>query len=220
MTGTKTEEELIALYGGIAMDKQFDLGEVVGKNSWAVNIRAGQISFGEDMVYAMQVIGSLSHQDQSWMWAWANTDSNLPDSLLVHATQLKQVGEERGIDLLRLPQFKSGKNDLHLIGMIASGMYDASGYYLADYGQGTLLVTIKDERLDQARKEEDQRIVTVIPKLIGMFDMDHRLALTSYLRWKGYAVNDDGRILRALRDQHIVTAEFDAQSRMIALNLT
>ena len=220
MVSGKTEQELIALYGGIAMDKQFDLGEMIGKNSWAVDVPLGQISFGQDMVYAMQMIGSLSHQDDSWMWAWANTASNLPESLLVHATQLRQVGEERGIDLLRLPQFKSSKDDLHLIGMIASGMYDTSGYYLADYGQGTLLVTIKDERLDQARKEEDQRIVTVIPKLIGMFDMDHRLALTSYLRWKGYAVNDDGRILRALRDQHIVTAEFDTQSRMIALNLT
>ncbi len=218
LTPCKTEQELIERFGGNSFDKQIDLGEVIGDNNWNVDMPKGQISFGAGLVFPIQILGTISHSSQTWLWAWANTKSGLPESITQQAQQLKKYGEENEIALLRNSEFDATKDDLHLIGLIASGMFNSSGYYIADYGQGAMVVTIKSDKVDKIRKDNHHRILTVFPQLISQFEMNHNLALTNYLTTKGYDISEIGAKLTAIKKGHTITAEFDDQSRLTKLN--
>ncbi len=218
LTPCKTEQELLERYGGIALEKQLHLGEIIGDNNWNVDMTAGEISFGEGLVYPMQVLGTFSHSSETWLWAWANTKSGMPAAIMQQALQLKAYGVENGIELLSIDSFDFAKHDLHVIGIIASGMFNASGYYIADYGQGTMVVTIKSDHIDNKKKDNHISILTVFPQLISQFEMNHKNALLNYFRAKGYAVVIDGnKLIGSKNDQHI-TGQFDEQYRLISLN--
>lgn len=214
----KTEQELVERFGGNALDKQIDLSEVIGDNNWNVDMTKEEISFGQNIVFPIQVLGTFSHSSETWLWAWANTKSGLSESITKQAQQLKKYGEENGIDLLRNSEFDATNGDLHLIGLIASGMFRSSGYYIADYGQGAMLVTIKSDKVDKIRKHNHLRILTVFPQLISQFEMNHNFALINYLKDKGYHISENGMKLSATKDGQTITAEFDELSRLTKLN--
>ncbi|MCE3228136.1 MAG: hypothetical protein K0S32_2687 [Bacteroidetes bacterium] len=214
----KTEQELIERYGGIAWEKQNELYKVIGDNNWNVDIKKGEISFGPDNNFPIQILGTFSHSSQTWLWAWANTKSGLPDSLIKHSLELKKYGETNGISLLQNDQFDAGKSDLHLIGMIASGMFRSSGYYVADYGQGAMVVTIKSDKVDKNRDDSHHAIILTFPQLISEFEMNHKSALANYLLAKNYTVTDKAKGLSATRNGQTITAEFDESSRLTKLN--
>lgn len=218
MSNPKTEEELIEHYGGIAFDKQVDLAAVIDSNSWSVDMKKGEISFGTDLVFPFQILGSFSHASKTWLWAWANEASGLSPDIQQQALKLKEYGQANRIDLLTVSEFSAVKNDLHLIGMTAVGMFDASGYYIADYGQGAMVVTIKSDIVDNARKEEHTRILTAFPRLIAQFEMNHRQALIHYLTYRGYNITEEGATLTATKGDDKITATFDSASRITELN--
>ncbi|MDA3613810.1 DUF6882 domain-containing protein [Polluticaenibacter yanchengensis] len=216
-TPCKTEQELIERYGGIALDKQIDFGEIIGNNNWNVDMQQGIISFGPNLVFPIQVLGTIAHSSQTWLWAWANTMSGLPPNLIEQSLQLKKYGEDNGISLLSNHTFHFTKDKLHLLGMMASGMFHSSGYYIADYGQGAMLVTIKDSRIDKERTENHHRILTVFPQLISQFDMNHKNALKSYLDAKGYSYTEKENTVTGTKNQNTLTAQFDHLARLINL---
>lgn len=214
----KTEQELIERFGGIGFEKQLDFGDAIGNNNWNIDLQKGEISFGSDLVFPIQVLGSFSHGSETWLWAWANTQSNLPENILQQALHLKKYGEENEIDLLTSSEFDATINDLHLIGMTASGMFGANAYYIADYGNGAMVVTIKSSTLDKIRKDQHLKIATVFPQLISQFEMNHKAALLNYLAAKGYAVLDESRKLTGTKNENTITAEFDELNRLTKLN--
>lgn len=219
LTPCKTKQELIERYGGIIMDRQLNFGDFIGNNNWNINIANGEISFGNDIVLPMQVLGTISHSSQTWLWAWANTKSGLSENVIKQALELKKYGKENEIDILRNDTFEFKKEDLHLIGIIASGINNSSGYYICDYGQGAMVVTVKSEKVDRTHKKENHhRILTVFPQLISQFEMNHNFALTNYLIAKGYAISENGTKLSATKNGQTITADFDELSRLTKLN--
>ncbi|OXA95562.1 DUF6882 domain-containing protein [Flavobacterium hercynium] len=213
-----TVEEILQRYGGIVMDKQLDFGDVIGENNWNINIGNEEISFGDDLVFPIQVLGTISHATQTWLWAWANTKSGLSESIVQQALQLKKYGEDHQIDLLRNDSFGFTKEDLHLMGTIAAGIHNATAYYICDYGQGAMVVTIKDNEIDKMRKDNHLRILTVFPQLISQYEMNHKAALLSYLNDKGYSIEENASNITATKNGEIITAEFDEQSRLKKIN--
>ncbi|MDO7875496.1 hypothetical protein Q5H93_12200 [Hymenobacter sp. ASUV-10] len=216
----QTEQELLERYAALAFDKQNDVYEVIGDNSWNVDMTAGTISFGPQLVFPMQVLGSFSHSSETWLWAWANEQSDLPEPLLAQARQLRAYGEQYSIELLTVSQFDATQTDLHAIGSIASGMFGASGYYLANYGQGTLVVTIQSEQIDEVAKNDFARITTVFPQVISVFEMRHRPAFIHYLSAKGYAIAEAADAVTATVDAGTLTATFDSLERLTNLQGT
>ncbi len=86
----KTEYELLERYGAIALDKQMNLGEVIGGNNWNIDINAGEISFGTNLIFPIQVLGTFSHSSETWLWSWANTKSGFPENTIQQAQQLRK----------------------------------------------------------------------------------------------------------------------------------
>jgi hypothetical protein len=215
-----TEQELLERYAALAHDKQNDVYAIIGDNAWNVDMTAGSITFGSQLTFPIQVLGSFSHSSETWLWAWANEQSALPEALLTQARQLRAYGEQYDIDLLTVSTFDATPNDLHAIGSIASGMFGASGYYLANYGQGTLVVTFQSEQVDQVTKNDYARIPTVFPQVMSAFEMRHRPAFIHYLTAKGYTVTETADTVTANVDSGTLIATFDDLERLTNLRGT
>ncbi|GAB3842523.1 DUF6882 domain-containing protein [Hymenobacter jeollabukensis] len=213
-TPCKSVQELLERYGVLAYDKQNDLFEVIGENSWSFDMAAGAISFGPALVFPVQILGTFSHASQSWLWAWANTQSGIPERLLAQARQLKTYGEQQEIDLLKHDAVDAEEDDLHLIGSIAAGMFDASGYYLADYGQGVMLVTVQSEQIDRLRTNDLPRLLHAFPQAISLYELRHRPAFISYATLKGYTVTEAADSVTASSAAGTLTATFDDLGRL------
>jgi len=212
-----TAQELLEKYACIAWEKQKGLAEVIGDNNWNVDIGKGEISFGAGLHFPIQILGTISHATQSWLWAWANTRSGLPPQLLEQSLRLKAYGEQHGISLLSSDSFDFSKEGLQVMGMIASGMFGASGYYIADYGQGAMVVTIQSELVDKQQTDSHLTILTVFPQVISHYEMNHRLALKHYLSAKGYTITETDQELSGTRNGDSIQATFDALARLTRL---
>lgn len=213
-----TEQELPERFGGIALEKQNHFGEIIGNNNWNFDMGAGEISFGENLIFPKLILGTFSHSSETWLRAWANTGSGIPENLMRETLQLKNYGEKNDIDLLKINQFETTKDDLHKIGMIASGMFGASGYYLANYGQGTMCMTVKSEEIDKTFQSSQQKILTTFSQLISIYEMNHKNALKNYLLLNNYEISENAIILTGTKNGQTIKAEFGELSRPAKLN--
>jgi hypothetical protein len=167
----------------------------------------------------MQVLGSFSHSSETWLWLWENKAGGYAESVMQQALSLKKYGEENNIELLNVGKFDAVPNDLHLIGMVATMMFNLSGYYLGNYGQGTMVVTIKNDAIDKTESEEFSRILTVFPELISTFEIqNHKNAFSNYLSQKGFELTSNGNEVKAEKNGQIITATFNDNNLLTNLN--
>lgn len=214
-----SENDFLEKFGALALEKQRNLYEVTGGLSWNVDMGKEEIIFGDQLTFPIQVLGSFSHSSETWLWLWENKAGGYAESVMQQALSLKKYGKENNIELLSVGKFDAVPNDLHLIGMVATTMFNASGYYLGNYGQGTMVVTIKSEKIDNIESEEFSRILTVFPELISTFEIqNHKNAFTNYLSQKGFELTVNGNEIKAQKNGKIINAVFNENDLLINLN--
>ncbi len=105
---------------------------------------------------------------------------------------------------------------MHMLGLIALGMFNSKGYYIADYGSGAMLVTLFGDDLD--KHDNPYGVLTTFPQLISQFDLNHKSALKHYLLAKGYSLSSsDANSIIGTQEQETIHAEFDGQGRLMKL---
>lgn len=215
----KNENDFLETFGANALDKQRNLFGIIGENSWNVDMNKEEITFGENLTFKIQVLGSFSHSSETWLWIWENKAGGYSESIMKQALSLKKYGEENDIDLLKVGKFDATNEDLHLIGMIGSEMFDSSCYYLADYGQGIMVVTIKSNIIDDYKYDDLARILTVFPELISTFEIqNHKSALNNYLISKDFQIVHEENELKAEKNDRKITAAFNDNNLLTSLN--
>ena len=180
--------KLIEKYGAFAFEKQLFFAGIVEKMDWNVDIKKGEISFGDHLTFPMQILGTFSHSSETWLWAWANKQSGIPEKFLEHADKLKKYGDANNIDFLKEDQFEIERDDMHYIGLIALGITEANGYYLGNYGAGTMCLTINTKENGNKFPNDHISIFTVFPQLISQFEVNHKEAFVHYLNTKQYVM--------------------------------
>ena len=98
-TQYKSEQELLEAFAGIAFQKQHNLAEIIGNNDWNADLTSGIVTFG-DFEAPIQILGTYSYESETWLWAWANTQSELSAEITQQANALKIFGEKQNIDFL------------------------------------------------------------------------------------------------------------------------
>jgi hypothetical protein len=212
------KNELIEIYGGIAFEKQLFFANIVGEMEWNVDINKGEISFDNNLTFPIQILGTFSHSSESWLWAWANTASNIPKKISEQAQQLKKYGQKYNIEFLTNGQFEIERTDMHYIGLIAVGLFRSSGYYLGNYGAGTMCMTVSSNDMDRKIKNNHHSILTVFPQLISQFEINHKEAFKNYLKQKQYKINENENKIIGSKDKEKVIADFDDLNRLINLS--
>lgn len=210
-------EELLQHYAAIGYEKQLRFHEAIGVQSWNFDLKKGKLTFGDVKSYPAQILGTFSKSQETFMWAWANIHSGIPERQLKQSKALKTYGDDHGILELFEDSFKSDIEFLHLVGMIATGMFESSCYYIADYGQGYMLMTIQADEVDRLDADAAAMIVRVFPEMISKFTVSHLPALENYLKLKKYAVELSENEIKANKGNHILAATFDDLGRMTKL---
>jgi hypothetical protein len=91
-------------YAFSSLGKQVSISDIVGDNDWNFDLATGLLSFGDQYIWQTQLLGTVSDDASTWLWAWANTESNIPTHLLVASLALKAYGELHGYAELTAPQ--------------------------------------------------------------------------------------------------------------------
>jgi Family of unknown function (DUF6882) len=202
--------EALAQHVIAAMSRQLALADLIGSRSWEVDIQAGTVRFGSDLSYGIQLLGTESEQDRSWLWAWANTQSNLPPAVLQAAGWLRGYGQQSAIAELVEPMFSLDRADGHQLALLASGLTGRC-YYRGPYEGGALFFLLEGVPAEVLAPARPERAVMAITQVLQAFPVDHRTAVQSFLHQQGWRVEEavdsvtgrhpDGLVLRAVLDQ-------------------
>ncbi|ULJ64649.1 DUF6882 domain-containing protein [Wielerella bovis] len=213
--------KLLESHVGIAADKQWTLLEKIGNEpEWQVNLNTGKIQFNQQEFDA-QVIGSYAQSDRSWLWAWANVQSGLPESVLRDSQKLRDYGKRHQIKWLTQAKHRPyQEQNIHELASIAVGITGADGYYLARTDNMIVVLTVRhtEQPAQTNLQQQHLHIITTIPKMIGSFSLNnHQRVIEHYLHQKGYQTQMRQSILTARKDTHCLKAQFDKQKRLAEL---
>ena len=211
-------QELFEKYAGISSEKQENILELIGDKAWNADMIEGTLTFGEDLIFPAQILGSVSHINNTWLWIWANKNAEYNGEMLKQANDLKKYGEMHSIYELSASSFEVHENDWHKIGMIASGLYDYSFYYIGNYGEGSAVFTINSLEINKNMKDNPENVLKIFPKLISIFEMNHRNAFKHYLLAKEFSISEEDRNISGKHGDFYLKAEFDELGRLIKLS--
>lgn len=203
-----------ATYAGTSFARQLALADFLGKHRWNVDIGAGTVDFGRGRTYRIQVLGSESHLDHTWLWAWANEASQLPIHVLEGVRMVHRFGEQQGIRELTDASFPLQVADGHMLSMLSVGLVGACCYYRGPYEGGALFFLVLGIPESVLAAVGGERAVTVINQVISQFDVDHRLMVETFLEQQGFAVEaSDGKMSGRREDGTRIDLEFDGLGR-------
>lgn len=214
----ENEETLFARYAALALEKQMDFGDAVGTpQQYRLDMIQGVVAFDEKFFFPIQMLGMYEHDVQQWVWAWANDALELPEATLQDGIALKQYGEEYDHQLLSVGRFDLTEGQMHLIGVIASGLTDANAYYLGRFEGVTMVFTMKSDLIAKASQDNPERMLNVFQHIIDTWDMDYHNAFYCYLLAKGYEVEEQGNNLVGKRNGVVLVGKFDEEYRLVEL---
>lgn len=210
--------EALSVYAGMAWDRQLDFADRIGELPWLMDAAKGQLQFGDDLRFGMQLLGSYNLASKTWQWIWACDQTAIHPASTVVAEQLRDFGKQQKLPWFTEPQSALRAEELHQIGLIASGADESAGYYLGNYGDDIVLALIDHGNGLPVPTPRPERVLTVVPQLIGQFNLNHRLLLRHYLSAKGFALHEAATRIMAEHPDCRVAAELDVQGHMISLS--
>lgn len=216
-TDFKNFNDLVNQNAGLSFEKQQNFNDLTGNSAWNIDLNEGTLSFG-NLDFPIEVIGSLSFNDYSWMWGWANSKSGIPENLLGDSLKLKEIGEEKQIEELINGHFNAEEGFEHKMGLVASGILNADAYFCANYGQGTMVLTLKSDKVSRIDNNKPEKILTTFPQVISGIDLNHKEAFKNYLIDRNLEINITQNKIEGRRNGKVLIAEFDDLSRMKNLN--
>lgn len=179
--------EEFAHHVGTALARQLALADLLEDRSWAVDITAGTATFGDDLTYRIQLLGTESHGDGTWLWAWANSESGLPDTVLRAASWLRERGRASGLAELTDPGFALDRADGHRLALLASGL-TGNCYYRGPYPGGALFFQLEGVPAAVLAPVSPERATTVLTQAIQAYALDHRTVVESFFTQQGWRV--------------------------------
>jgi hypothetical protein len=204
-------DDLFAQHVGTAMARQVALADLIGERNWSVDLSAGSATFGDDLRFPIQLLGTESHVDGTWLWAWANTESGLPPALLHLCGWLRDYGAQSGTAELTDPSFPLERADGAKLALVASGL-TGRPYYRGPYEGGALFFHLEGVPDGPVAPE---RVITVLSQVIQAWPLPHRQVALAFLTQQGWAVEDRGERLSARHpDGSTIEITFDELGRI------
>ncbi|QLB12373.1 hypothetical protein EV697_10115 [Bisgaardia hudsonensis] len=216
----KSFSSLYDQYAILGFEKQLAFAESVEGLDWNINLDTGRIHFGEKLVFPVQVIGSFSFVEKIWLWAWANNTAKIPNKLLSEVKEIRAYGKKHKIDELIRVSASLSINDIHTFGLVIIGMMESHGYYIGNFGDGAVLVTVKNENNERHNLESVHTLIlSTFPQFISKFKIKaQKKVLKHYLLAKKYRILEetDTHLIGSREGKEIVGI-FDEKGRLLQL---
>jgi len=205
---------------GVALAKQLALADLLEQRPWAIDIGQGQVKFGDDLVFPIQLLGTESEGDGSWLWAWANKGSNFPQTVLKTCNELKVLGEQNAISELADRSYSTELANGHMLAMLASGKDSTSCYYRGGYDGGAVFFLVNQAPQEVIAAVTPERAITVISQAVSSFDIDPQLMVKSFLVSQQFEVSEGENSISADRAGNMITIDFDSHGRISNMQAT
>lgn len=219
-------EQWFEQYAALGFERQQQFAEETADAGEAeVDLGRGRLRFADGSEYGVQLIGSLAHTSDTWLWGWANQTVGSDSPFVQQSARLRQLGEKFVLPFFCMDKNPYSGDQMHRLGLFAVGMFGALGYYPLNLGDFTLLLNVgynQDPGAHPNPAIEQKRLASVFSQLIAAYPVYDQLhALECYLRAKGYqtAVRADaaGSLLEAQQGSLKLSAAFDSARRLIQL---
>jgi hypothetical protein len=215
-------EDLFDQHGALAFEKQRHLAEVVGESSWRFDMSAGMLAF-DQLELSIQILGTVSEYSNTWLWAWANTASRIPDHLLEASRTLQAIGKELQAFELTEPELHVENHSKgHLLAMVATGLLSAAAYYRGPYDGGAAFFLIPKLPGDAASGTESPslQLTSAFTDFISAFECHQQTAFQAYAAAKGYSCRKSGtcRVVAERGGQPSVETLFDSKGRLVEIS--
>ncbi|HLA05089.1 MAG TPA: hypothetical protein VJZ16_03795, partial [Syntrophales bacterium] len=116
-------------YALLALERQEKLAALVNGHTSELDLESGKIIFDNRLELPFQVLGSESDNTLTWLWAWSEEQTEIPEHLLISSLQLKDWGKHEGIEEFTIPSVDLSRADGHVLSLISSQISSASCYY-------------------------------------------------------------------------------------------
>jgi hypothetical protein len=201
-----------------ASDKQVDLQRATGAGTYKIDLDLGQICFEHNLVYSVQLLGAYVYANQTWHWSWDNTEALAPPNVCQQAHRLKDYGLTNSVEIFTQSNCSIETDKLHEIGLIASGLFANSAYYVTDDGQHAMLFTLQGPDFVKTTGEQlDTQIRKTVVQTILAFEFNHAKAVEHYFKAHGFSVVRNGNQLIGTNGNSAHIAEFDELDRLLSL---
>jgi hypothetical protein len=210
-------QTLLEQYALLSLEKQDKLDLLLDEHAHELDLDTGTIRFNAGIEFPFQVLGTESDNTLTWLWSWAEEQTEVPDNLISSALGLRDWGEREHISEFTLPSLDIDRADGLAISLVASQISQANCFYQDRYEGGSLFLLLFDRRIDEQPAFDRTRLFHHFFYLIQRYELNHRNLLLSYLRTKDLSPVVQGAFITCeLATGERVLAEFDDQGSIVS----
>jgi hypothetical protein len=217
------------------LENQKKLLEFLGEYSWGVDLDQGVLTFtrppkqglatmfgaGQPELIArcpIQVLGTRSESSQTWLWAWANVQSQIPAQLLRGVEQIKAEGERQNLSQFSEASFPMPEDTpAYALSIICTRHLNLFCPFVCPYQGGAMFTAIESCPEAQNRPRNGLLVMSTLQLGITTFSFSHRPAVLAYL---GAPSSTQGDELTWDLDGEPIKIRFDASDRIIDMQST
>lgn len=152
---------------------------IVKGRRWSVDLKRGEISFGDDAPRAIWYIGSEASSSRTWLWGYENIN-RLDERLLTLARDVRDFGLRHGLEELSTPKLAlSAEINGHALSTIACGLsQEPAIYYRCPHAGGAVFVAFAASECVSpegaiASGMDASELVSLARNYIGAFQLNH-----------------------------------------------
>lgn len=212
-------KDYLEKYALLSMERQEKFNRLAGEHSMEVDLDAGAIRITGGLEFPFQVLGTESHNTLTWLWAWAEEQTEIPADLLRSSLEMKAWGEKERIPECTMPSVDLNRADGHVLSMIASEVCHASCYYHDPYEGGALFLLLFNDAIDRQPSLDSAGLIGRLSHLVSLYEFNHLNAVRSYFLHKGLPLTEHATFIVARTEQgEDLRANFDSTGRLLSVN--
>ena len=220
------------------LENQKRLYDYLGEFDWHLDLPGGRLTFNraarkkalfgfggkparEELGQTEpQLIGSVSYDEGTFLWAWANQQSPIPPNLLHGVNRLREEAETQGAELFLhtepfpLPHERFGQE----MAIIAAGFLNTFTYFATRFDGGALYTAIPAPAGMPLAPRTASLVVFTLPVGIQSLTFNHRKAVFAYLGDPQHE-DDDGNPIWDIGNERI-RIDFDQHDRIADISAT
>lgn len=235
-----TLQEAVNAAAFLSTEVQMHFGELVGDADWEVDFGAvrptltftqvagagtgdrngagaddtADESAAGDVVLRAHLAGSLAERQGTWHWGWDNINE-FPEPVVARAAQILEYGRAHEIPELTSAEVKADADQAQRFTLAAKLATDIWDHYPAEAGpQTTASLLVQGPALALGDPEIRPIVMAMAASLQQIDVTDHRAALESYARLRGFPLTPIEGGLRILTASGSADVTFDDMRRL------
>jgi hypothetical protein len=216
MTETAFDDILQSAYCP-AMIRQKALGKYLNGRNWNLDLTVGIVKFGDDLAFPIQLLGSFSELEGTWLWCWDNPGvDNWPPKMLEGAQKLRDLG-----GIFNIPCFPLENISGHEIAMVCSELLGRVPYYRGPYTNGALFFLVQEIPEDLNEKLPPMSCVnTMMDALNSQYIHDHTEMCRGCLKGQHFEIEEseseeEGRVMKGKRGREEIMLTFNGEGFLV-----